>query len=705
VRKTVHIIAILVCGASCGRKGAEVGELVAAAVPCCSGSAPSFSQSNLVGRVVSTGDGRARRFESYDGHGRSVSTKHVLDGLSYQYDTAYGFPCASDACTNAVGAGDGPVVVSQTFPDSEVVRYTYDAGGAEQSVTATPSGGATQTIVSRILRNARGQTTEVDYGDGTSTTHYYNDGTNLRLNQLETFLTATPSTILQLYTYAFDGNGNVTGVNDYCNEASTVACTTSAPNTVYSWSYQYDSRNQLVKGTRNGVVYSYTYDALGNLTNKEGVTQTYFPSGAGLPRPHALSAVGAVTYAYDANGNVSGTNGAATNLAIAWSADDMPERTVYGSVTTTKSFLGESLWKKVQGTSTTYYLPSLRVENGAHRKFYGGFAERDISDTTGCTTNSIFGCLKFYHGDHLGSSTLATNAAGSVVHRESYKPYGESLLSTPPGPFTPENQFAFKEREKDGSGLYDFGARMYNPATARFLSADSDDADGLNRYAYVKNNPLAYTDPTGHQSAPAMDPQMVAQAYFHQPTANEQRLEDEDRFMIAHLRVFVGVGGLATGLFGGEAASLLALHPFAWHLASGAPLTWRDGVDLALAAVPAVGPALRNLRQVSSLTRKFELSEKTLLRIYKRAGVFPNFHPRFRTPRPAFQTTYAPGVELDHGLELTFQVKIPGQKDLSSGVVPLTFNQVKTLTEKQVEDMVRTAAQRVVDAKKKLVFQ
>jgi hypothetical protein len=38
----------------------------------------------------------------------------------------------------------------------------------------------------RVLRNARGQTTEVDYGDGSSSTHHYNDSTDLRLNQLET---------------------------------------------------------------------------------------------------------------------------------------------------------------------------------------------------------------------------------------------------------------------------------------------------------------------------------------------------------------------------------------------------------------------------------------------------------------------------------------------------------------------------------------
>jgi RHS repeat-associated protein len=467
----------------------------------------AITLSNGVGRLVSSGNGLARTFHSYDARGRSVATERVLDGTSYVYRTTYGFPCASDACTGVAAAGNGSVAITQAFPDNEVVRYTFDAGGGSQSIAATPSGGATQTIVSRVLRNARGQTTEVDYGDATSTTHHYNDATDLRLSQIETFLTATPSTILQLYTYAFDHNGNVTGVNDYCNEASTTGCTTSAANTIYSWSYQYDARDQLLKGTRNGAVYAYSYDALGNLTSKEGVIQTYFPSGAGQPRPHALSAVGAVKYGYDANGNVTGTSGGTTNVSIAWNPDDMPERTVYGSVTTNKSFVGESLWKKAQGTNITYYLPATRVENGRYRKYFGPYAERDGADTSSCTTNAATGCLKFYHGDHLGSSTLVTSDAGAVIHRQSYKPYGEDLLASPPGPFTPaaglRYQYNFKEKEQDGSGLYDYGARLYNPATARFLSPDTSDADGLNRYAYVSNDPLRYNDPTGHQQEEA----------------------------------------------------------------------------------------------------------------------------------------------------------------------------------------------------------
>jgi RHS repeat-associated protein len=454
-----------------------------------------------VGRVVSDGNGLARTYNTYDARGRATGVEHVLDNAAYIFRSTYGFPCSGNACTAPSAATNGSVVVQTTFPDGEQLTYTFDAGDDAQSIVTTPSGGTAQTVVSRVLRNCRDQTVEVDYGDLTSTTHHYNDTTDLRLNQIETYLTATPTTLLQLYQYTFDPNGNVWSVTDYCNESATGHCSSSQENTTYSASYSYDSRDELAKAILGGAPYLYGYDSIGNLTNMEGTTQTYFASGANKPMPHALESVGPVSYQYDANGNTTGTTGATNNPTLAWDANNMPVTTAFDGQTTTKSFLGESMWKKVLGSTTTYYLPSMRVENGAFRKYYGSFAERDPGDVTGCTVNKADGCLKFYHADHLGSSTLVTDDASTVVHRQAYSPYGRDLVSPAPGPFTPKYQFNFKEKEADGSGFYDYGARVYNPATGRWLSPDSSTTDGLNRYTYVKNHPLDATDPTGHQQS------------------------------------------------------------------------------------------------------------------------------------------------------------------------------------------------------------
>src|SRR5262249_46437527 len=236
--------------------------------------------------------------------------------------------------------------------------YTYDVGDAQKSITATVASSSAQTIVSSVVRNVRGQTTQLALGDGTEQDHAYNDASDLRLNQIRSFVNANGTT-LQNYTYGFDANGNVTAVSD--NLTTSLSAT-----------YSYDSLGQLISMVSGGTTYSYGYDNIGNLTTKEGLPQTYAGTGRG---PHALATAATLTYSYDANGNVSSRS---DGLAIVWNAENMPVQVSGGAATSTtqKYFLGESLWKKVQGSTATYYLPSLRVENGQYRKYYGGFAER-----------------------------------------------------------------------------------------------------------------------------------------------------------------------------------------------------------------------------------------------------------------------------------------------------------------------------------------
>ena len=59
------------------------------------------------------------------------------------------------------------------------------------------------------------------------------------------------------------------------------------------------------------------------------------------------------------------------------------------------------------------------------------------------------------------------------------------------------------QRWEANLGLYDYRARFYDPTLGRFLQPDPivpepGNPQALNRYAYVYNNPLRYTDPTGH---------------------------------------------------------------------------------------------------------------------------------------------------------------------------------------------------------------
>ena len=103
----------------------------------------------------------------------------------------------------------------------------------------------------------------------------------------------------------------------------------------------------------------------------------------------------------------------------------------------------------------------------------------------------------FYHGDHLGSVLVATDANGARVGSPTnFDPWGRSLSATPLA--TP---FGFHGKRLVES-IYDYGARWYDPQMGRFLQpdpviADPYDPQGLGRYGYVRNDPVGRIDPTG----------------------------------------------------------------------------------------------------------------------------------------------------------------------------------------------------------------
>ena len=119
---------------------------------------------------------------------------------------------------------------------------------------------------------------------------------------------------------------------------------------------------------------------------------------------------------------------------------------------------------------------------------------------------------RYFHTDALGSITAITDDSGRVVERRSYEAFGKiramdygtnnnSLLSN----LTIETTRAFTGHEQiaELSGLIHMNARVYDSDIGRFLSADTliqdpHDSQSYNRYSYVRNNPLKYTDPTGN---------------------------------------------------------------------------------------------------------------------------------------------------------------------------------------------------------------
>jgi RHS repeat-associated protein len=95
---------------------------------------------------------------------------------------------------------------------------------------------------------------------------------------------------------------------------------------------------------------------------------------------------------------------------------------------------------------------------------------------------------------------VVTNDIGTVVGEQRYSPYGETRFTS--GTIYTDKLFT-GQREITGLGIYHYNARFYSPKIGRFLSPDTiipgyANPQNLNRFSYVLNNPLKYTDPTGH---------------------------------------------------------------------------------------------------------------------------------------------------------------------------------------------------------------
>jgi len=105
------------------------------------------------------------------------------------------------------------------------------------------------------------------------------------------------------------------------------------------------------------------------------------------------------------------------------------------------------------------------------------------------------GATSYYHADGLGSVTSLSTPAGVLSNTYTYDSFGKLTASAG----SVANPLRYTAREFDSeTGLYFYRARYYDPASGRFLSEDPIGFDGgQNFYAYVRNNPISYADPSG----------------------------------------------------------------------------------------------------------------------------------------------------------------------------------------------------------------
>ncbi len=124
-----------------------------------------------------------------------------------------------------------------------------------------------------------------------------------------------------------------------------------------------------------------------------------------------------------------------------------------------------------------------------------------LATVVGLTQPASAEKIVYFHADALGSPVAATGAAGQILWREEYSPYGERLLPAAAG-----NDLGYAGMpDEPGLGVQCFGARWYDATLGRFLGVDPVSfregmAASFNAYAYGNLNPFRFVDPDGRLS-------------------------------------------------------------------------------------------------------------------------------------------------------------------------------------------------------------
>jgi RHS repeat-associated protein len=475
-------------------------------------------------RTGMTATGGASTTWTYDARGRVDTATHTVPGLNGSRVFDWGYD-------------SGDRITTLRFPTQrdETVTYSYDPAWRQISACSSLGG----CYAAQAQYNARNQATQLDFGNTARMIWDYNNATT-RLAQLRTGSTATPSQFFDR-SYQYDNVGNVKTITD--NRAG--------GNPLQS--YGYDDRDRLTSWTLGGTTENYTYDTIGNLLTKAGVAYANGSSGNGTgTRPHAPKTVGGAAYTYDNNGNLL-TGGGRTYV---WNMENFPTSITASGTTETYAYNADS--QRVTRTRsgvTTVYLEGIWEEVASttlgdvtkYITLQGQTVARRAITAANSTT------YRYIHNDPLGSVSVVTgfNAppaqSGTTLE---YDPWGKVRSGS--NTATKRN---YTGHYLDDTGLIFANARYYDPNLAKFVSADTivpGSASGsmsgvavkpltvgfhenqflnkvnsenrmgfwfqldrkgreqmgnpmgpmnpqaLNRYAYAQNNPMKWTDPTGH---------------------------------------------------------------------------------------------------------------------------------------------------------------------------------------------------------------
>ena len=258
--------------------------------------------------------------------------------------------------------------------------------------------------------------------------------------------------------------------------------------------YGYDVASQLT-----GITYKLGTNTLGNLTygydlagRRTAVGGSYARTNVPPAAPTAsynlnnqLTNWNGATLTYDNNGNLTndGTN------TYMWNARNQLV-TISGSVNANFQYdaFGRRVSKTINGTTQFLYdgvnpVQEISGTSASANLLTGGVDEYfQRTDSAGARN---------FLTDALGSTLALADSTGTVQTSYTFEPFGNTSVT---GSST-TNSFAYTGRELDGTGLYYYRARYYDPMIGRFVSEDpSGFLGGVNKYAYVGDDPIDFND-------------------------------------------------------------------------------------------------------------------------------------------------------------------------------------------------------------------
>jgi len=431
---------------------------------------PTIIQKNLDGSInnITYPSGHMLTYAP-GGAGRPLSVIDSTSNLNYGSQAKYWPSGALAAITN-----NGGSISSNTILNSRLqpcwVYATNGTGLQWNSPNACSASAATGSILdlrytfnlgSADNGNLAGITNNRD--TTRSQTFAYDPLNRLTMAQTtSTYSTSTANCWGESFSY--DPWGNLLSISessssyDGCTYEQPQGWTIGANNQIQSTATCFDSSGNLL------TVATSCYDAGGNLLTNMGLSFSYDAENYLKSIPML-----GITYLYDGEGRrVAKLNSSGQASKIYW----------YGT--------GSDPLDETDGTGAT--------NNGSffEYSFFNGqrIARRDASNN-----------VDYYYADHLGTSRVVTNAVGTIVDDSDFYPFGgERPITSSSG-----NHYKFTGKERDAeSGLDNFGKRYFGSSPGRFMTPDPllnsghpADPQTWNRYSYVLNNPLRYTDPLG----------------------------------------------------------------------------------------------------------------------------------------------------------------------------------------------------------------